>query len=259
MSKWEEYCPACGLPFRGYGWMMFAVGYEINGGNRVFKLDNYNGKGTFQIMWMIKGNKSKGYENNFRVIHPSEFPAYARKVEAQTFIASATPGRTPAAHRPEGIVIHLYCVEAIESALNIELTYKDVMKIKLKAMEYGHPDLLGCDKESDFLDCAEAVRKYRNRARVPEWIISPANEYPETRDRIIKKLPAEIKERSIGRARAVHTLVKHIEEIPTNLAPLITEYATGRKPNEYMRDRSAMGGKRTTRRIKRTKRQTRRR
>ncbi len=146
------------------------------------------------------------------------------------------------------------CVKASGQRLERKLTYKDAILINANYNRKGFPDLQGCDAQ--WFNWLKAVRT------LPAWMFESPLNNNKSLARILKKLPNEIKETSLARAKMVHTMVEHIEEIPMNLAPIITEYATGRKAYEYMPERfkkpnKTKGGKRKTRRMKRSKRKTR--
>ncbi len=244
----EAYCPACGFPFgegsdeeekriHTYYWMQNVMGYETTGKHRIFELFQYDYGQTFEgIEFMHNNNANNDFNDSesFRLVgawySPDEVGPYF------------------------GIAIHIDCVKAIEQKLERKLTYKDAILINANYNRKGFPDLQGCDAQ--WFNWLKAVRT------LPAWMFESPLNNNKSLARILKKLPNEIKETSLARAKMVHTMVEHIEEIPMNLAPIITEYATGRKAYEYMPERfkkpnNAKGGKRKTRRMKRSKRKTR--
>lgn len=255
-GDWEEYCPVCGLPFgEGYGaaqirlhkypWMKYALGFETTDKHHIFELENYEYGGEFDIIGK-SGNNANGNTNNamnhFKVLFSWDSPD-----DAEPF---------------EGIAIHKDCVKSIEKKIGRPLTYADAILIRNKSSQSGHPDLKGYDDQ--WFDWKKAKV---GPERLPEWMFLSPVDNEKALDRILRKLPEEFKEFFPEKARAVHILAEHIQEIPKNLAPIITEFVTGRKAYNYMPERfkkpnSARGGKRKTRRSKRTnrtKRQTRRR
>lgn len=152
----------------------------------------------------------------------------------------------------EGIAIHHDCVDAIENKLGgRKLTYEDVISI-YKTVSYY--DLKRYTGQLFDWDGAEDL---------PAWMFESPLRNKQALNRIIAKLPEDVREKSNIRARAIHTLTEHMEPLPRNLAGTIATFVTGRKPYQYMpkkyptRRPNLLGGKRKTRKTKQKRKYTR--
>ncbi len=143
----------------------------------------------------------------------------------------------------EGIAIHTDCVHVIEKALDGKLSYKQAIMIR----EVEHDDLKGYN-EGEFFNWRRATsnneyddeydEEEESEGPLPEWMFESPLHNEMARQRIIQSIPSEIiKKRTLNRSRMVHTMVSKIPNlngIGPDIASLVTPFATGLKPYEYM-------------------------
>ncbi len=244
-GDWEEYCPACGLPFGGgygeenpYEWLKNALGYETGKGkHRVFELGHYSYNGymdIYDIYNSSNSNTNSNTNNNNGNNNDSEFKILDFYDNFEY------------AYDYSGIALHADCVKAIETALGRKITYKDAIIFKKNKPSFD--DLLGNSNEQFF-----EWKRILRRRNIPKWIFESPVENEQSRKRIIQYIPAEVWEASVPRARAIHTLTEKIPGLVPNIAFHVTPYVTGLEAHQYMPERFKGAPKRRTRRETKTR------
>ena len=168
-GEWEEYCPACGLPFgagygmeHGHNWMLDAYGFETGDEtkHRVFLLSKYDYLGWMRIL-SLRNSKKDLTGSEFNIYFP--YGEYADAAEKN------------------GIAVHCDCTKAIEQKLGRALTYKDAILLK----NIKHADLMGHDEQ--WFD-------WEYTTDLPNWIFESPLSNTKALQRIIKKLPTKLKQ-----------------------------------------------------------------
>jgi hypothetical protein len=167
-GEWEEYCPACGLPFgAGYGmehghdWMLHAYGFETGDEtkHRVFLLNRYDYLGGMTIN-ALRNSNNELMKSEFNIYFPY--------------------GEYNDASERNGIAVHCDCVKVIEQNIGRKLTYKDAILLK----NNKHKDLMGFDDQWFDWEYASGL---------PNWMFESPLSNLQAMRRVIKKLPKKMK------------------------------------------------------------------
>lgn len=258
-GDWEEYCPACGLPFgkgygmaHGYNWLTRAFGFEVGDPHRIFELADYSYVGTMEIYGLRRGNNNSNnasnVNNNTSNANNASYVSNTSNTNNNNNASNANNNASNSNNNNnnngedeftilqedadpsyygeyEGVAVHQDCVKAIEHALGRPLNYKDALVLR----NTEHKNLLGYGKAQFF--------NWDKKTDLPAWFFKSPLQNEQAALRIMKALPRELKETSVTRSRAVHAMMEGAPGLVPNFATRIAPYISGLEPHEYMPER----------------------